>query len=251
MICEGFNIVMMSLSLAMNKPRVLVVDDEKDLVRLVKYNLEQEGIEVFCAYNGEEALDLAYTKQPDVIILDLMLPDASGFKLCKELKALSQKQKTGAVRIIMLTARSAETDKLQGFESGTDDYVTKPFSPKELVWRVKSMLNRSSIGSSKTEGDKNVLKLANLTIDIESYRVWLAEEELKLTPIEFKILWVLAKQPNSVKTRDQLLSDVWENEADDILDRTVDAHVKRLRTKLGEARELIETVRGIGYRLNN
>lgn len=231
-------------------PRILVVDDEKDLVRLVKYNLEQEGFEVFCAFNGAEALDLAWTKQPDVIVLDLMLPDASGFRLCQEIKSiLNPDRQKNPVRILMLTARSAEADRIEGFESGTDDYVVKPFSPRELVLRVKALLDRNKAESGVAESKTSSLEIGAIRIDAKSYRAWVGAEELKLTPIEFKILWVLAQHLNAVRTREQLLKQVWENGGDEILDRTVDAHVKRLRSKLGEAREQLETVRGIGYRL--
>ena len=231
-------------------PRILVVDDEKDLVRLVKYNLEQEGFEVFCAFNGAEALDLAWTKQPDVIVLDLMLPDASGFRLCQEIKSiLNPDRQKNPVRILMLTARSAEADRIEGFESGTDDYVVKPFSPRELVLRVKALLDRNKAESGLAESKTSSLEIGAIRIDAKSHRAWVGAEELKLTPIEFKILWVLAQHLNAVRTREQLLKQVGENGGDEILDRTVDAHVKRLRSKLGEAREQLETVRGIGYRL--
>jgi DNA-binding response OmpR family regulator len=231
-------------------PRVLVVDDEKDLVRLVKYNLEQEGYAVFCAFNGAEALDLAWTKQPDVIVLDLMLPDASGFRLCQEIKAiLNPDRPNNPVRILMLTARSAEADRIEGFESGTDDYVVKPFSPRELVLRVKALLDRNKLETTTAQNSSSALEIGAIRVDAKAHRAWVAEEELKLTPIEFKILWVLAQHLNAVRTREQLLKQVWENGGDEILDRTVDAHVKRLRSKLGVARDQLETVRGIGYRL--
>jgi DNA-binding response OmpR family regulator len=231
-------------------PRILVVDDEKDLVRLVKYNLEQEGFEVFCAFNGVEALDLAWTKQPDAIVLDLMLPDASGFRLCQEIKKILNPQRLkNPVRILMLTARSAEADRIEGFESGTDDYVVKPFSPRELVLRVKALLDRNKSEFNGGDAQQTELQAGAIRIDVKSYRAFVAEEELKLTPIEFKILWVLLQHLNSVRSREQLLNEVWEGEATEILDRTVDAHVKRLRSKLGVAREQLETVRGIGYRL--
>ncbi|MCS6268059.1 MAG: response regulator transcription factor [Vampirovibrio sp.] len=231
-------------------PRVLVVDDEKDLVRLVKYNLEQEGYAVFCAFNGAEALDLAWTKQPDVIVLDLMLPDASGFRLCQEIKAiLNPDRPNNPVRILMLTARSAEADRIEGFESGTDDYVVKPFSPRELVLRVKALLDRNKLETAPAQNSSSALEIGAIRVDAKAHRAWVADEELKLTPIEFKILWVLAQHLNAVRTREQLLKQVWENGGDEILDRTVDAHVKRLRSKLGIARDQLETVRGIGYRL--
>ncbi|MFM7389916.1 MAG: response regulator transcription factor [Vampirovibrionales bacterium] len=238
------------------RPRVLVVDDETDLVRLLRFNLEKEGYEVFCAYDGNQARDYAWSKQPDLVVLDLMLPDASGYDLCKEIKALiNPKRPHQPVRIIMLTARSAELDRIQGFESGADDYVTKPFSPRELMLRVRVMLDRlgqvpaTNVGSSTPTLSSNIMELPPIKMDLAAFRCWVNETELKLTPIEFRILSTLAKQPNHVKSREQLLSDVWEDEAMEVMDRTVDAHVKRLRSKLLEARELLETVRGVGYRL--
>jgi two-component system phosphate regulon response regulator PhoB len=231
------------------KPRVLIVDDERDLVRLVKYNVEQAGYEVYTAYNGAEALDLAWTKQPDVIVLDLMLPDCRGFELCDEIKqALNPNRLHNPVRVIMLTARSAENDRVQGFESGADDYVTKPFSPRELVLRIKAMLNRGTVQDRGKE-NSNLLENGCVKMDTNAFRAWVEDTEMQLTPIEFKILHTLLKVPNTVKTREQLLYDVWEDTATEVLDRTVDAHVKRLRSKMGKARDMIETVRGIGYRL--
>jgi two-component system phosphate regulon response regulator PhoB len=239
----------MSNLLHAHKPRILIVDDERDLVRLVKYNVEQAGYEVYTAYNGAEALDLAWTKQPDLIVLDLMLPDCGGFQLCHEIKrALNPNRPKNPVRIIMLTARSAENDRVQGFESGADDYVTKPFSPRELVLRIKAMLNRAKDYGEEDVANK-VLENGLIKMDLQAFRAWVGETEINLTPIEFKILQVLLKVPNTVTTREQLLYDVWEDAATDVLDRTVDAHVKRLRSKMGEARHMLETVRGIGYRL--
>lgn len=225
--------------------KVLVIDDEADLVRLVRYNLEQEGYEVSVAYTGQEALETAWASPPDVVVLDLMLPDMPGLKLCQELKTQLRKQHGQSPRIIMLTARAAEPDRIAGFEAGADDYVTKPFSPRELVLRVKAMLDRQSKGTTQ-QGDR--LNVDRLSMDLKAYRAWAGHEELKLTKLEFKILLTLARHPNVVKTREQLLLDVWANEATEILDRTVDAHVKRLRSKLGVARESLETVRGVGYR---
>jgi two-component system phosphate regulon response regulator PhoB len=239
----------MSASPLTKKSRILVVDDERDLVRLVKYNVEQAGYEVYCAYNGAEALDLAWTKQPDLIVLDLMLPDCGGFELCKELKeTLNPKRPKNPVRIIMLTARTAENDRIQGFESGADDYVAKPFSPRELVLRIKAMLSRHQ--AEETEAVlSHILENGCVKMDTIAFRAWVEETEIQLTPIEFRILYTLMKVPNTVKTREQLLHAVWEDNATEVLDRTVDAHVKRLRSKMGNAREMIETVRGVGYRM--
>lgn len=224
----------------MTKSTILVVDDEHDLVNLVRYNLEKEGYEVICAYDGTSASQLAWEKHPDLIVLDLMLPDRSGYDICKEIKG---HEKTRSIPVIMLTARSSERDRITGFESGAEDYVVKPFSPKELVLRVKAMLGRTKPSTP------NVIEVNQIVIFPEEYRVMVSGEEISLTQIEYSILLNLAKYPNVVKTREQILDDVWQEEATDVLDRTVDAHVKRLRSKLGDARDCLETVRGVGYRL--
>lgn len=224
----------------MSKPTILVVDDEKDLVNLVRYNLQKEDYNVICAYDGLSVLDLVWAKRPDLIILDLMLPDRSGIDICQEIK---QHVQLKHIPIIMLTARSSEYDRIKGFESGAEDYVVKPFSPKELVLRVKVVLARTR------QVTPEKLQVGSLTIYPEQYKVLVGNEEVYLTHTEFRILLTLAKQPNIVKTREQLLHDVWQDSADEILDRAVDAQVKRLRAKLGSERDSVETVRGIGYRL--
>lgn len=221
------------------KSQILVVDDEHDLVNLVRYNLQKEGYDVICAYDGASVVNLVREKRPHLIILDLMLPDHSGIDLCRQIKS---EEKTRDIPIIMLTARSSEHDRISGFEAGAEDYVVKPFSPKELVLRVKAMLGRS------LRALPNILHLERITIYPEEYRVFIDNQEIQLTNIEFSILLVLARYPNMVKTREQILEEVWQEESTDVLDRTVDAHVKRLRAKMGEERDCIETVRGVGYR---
>jgi two-component system phosphate regulon response regulator PhoB len=224
------------------KARILVVDDEKDLVNLVRYNLEKDGYEVVCAYDGSSVLNSVWSQRPDLIILDLMLPDRSGYDICRDLKADSG---TRPIPIIMLTARSSEYNRVTGFECGVEDYVIKPFSPKELVLRVKAILARTG----KPQNEERVLSFGRLKILPEEYRVFVDEQEVSLTHTEFKILMALAGQPNRVKTREQMLETVWQEDAETVMDRTVDAQVKRLRAKLGAARDLVETVRGLGYRL--
>jgi two-component system phosphate regulon response regulator PhoB len=224
----------------MTKPKILVVDDENDLVNLVRYNLSKEGYEVLCAYDGTTALEQVFSRTPDLIVLDLMLPDYSGYDICRQLKADSN---TKDIPILMLTARSSEHDRISGFEAGAEDYVLKPFSPKELVLRIKAMLARTR------RQLPNMLTVGKLNIYPDEHRVFIDQDEVALTLIEFKILVCLARFPNSVKTREQLLREVWEEDSTEILDRAVDAHVKRLRAKLGEDRDAIETVRGVGYRL--
>lgn len=221
------------------KPRILVVDDEKDLVNLVRYNLEKEGFEVFTAYDGNSVLEKVWSHRPDLIILDLMLPDRSGYDICREIKADSS---ISHIPVVMLTARSSEQNRVTGFESGAEDYVIKPFSPKELMLRVKAILART------TRQAPPVLNVGRIRVSPDEYRVFVDDKEVTLTQMEFKILMVLMSQPNMVRSREQILDTVWQEEAETVLDRTVDAQVKRLRAKLGAARNHIETVRGIGYR---
>lgn len=225
-------------------PRILIVDDETDLVRLVRYNLEKELFEVFVAYDGKGALSQIRAHSPDLLILDLMLPDMSGFQICQQIK---QEVSTQNIPVIMLTARSSETDRVTGFESGADDYVVKPFSPKELVLRVKALLNRTlSQGAAESS---TRLQLENIVVYPKAHRVeTLSGEAISLSCLEFKLLLSLIRQPNTVKTREQLIAEVWEQEGENISDRTVDTHIKRLRRKLGPSRNIIETIRGIGYR---
>lgn len=225
--------------------QILVVDDEIDLVRLVRYNLEKEGYTVHTAMDGKTALEKIKAHTPQLIVLDLMLPDMSGFKICQSIK---KETKTSHIPVIMLTARSSETDKVTGFESGADDYVVKPFSPKELVLRVKALLGRTlyqQAGSPPTRID-----LGDIVILPEAHAVEIAPGEMiPLSSLEFKLLMALAKNPNMVKSREKLIEEVWEQEGENISDRTVDTHVKRLRQKLGGTRDLIETIRGVGYRV--
>lgn len=230
----------------MMKARILVVDDEKDLVNLVRYNLEKEGFEVDCAYNGSSVESNFQSRLPDLIILDLMLPDRSGYDICRDLKA---NPRTKAIPIIMLTARSSEYNRVTGFECGVEDYVIKPFSPKELMLRVKAILARTSSQRSRDQAESKSIQLGKLSIFPEEFRVLVGDQEVPLTHTEFKILMALVNQPNRVKTREQILEAVWQEEAESVMDRTVDAQVKRLRAKLGEARDMVETVRGLGYRL--
>jgi DNA-binding response OmpR family regulator len=228
------------------KSRILVVDDEKDLVNLVRYNLEKEGFEVDCAYNGSSVLRDSQMALPDLIILDLMLPDRSGYDICRDLKA---NPATREIPIIMLTARSSEENRITGFECGVEDYVIKPFSPKELMFRVKAILARANGSRQRSQDEGAVIRLGVLQIYPQEARVLVEQDEVSLTSTEFKILLALAEQPNRVKTREQMLETVWREEAESIMDRTVDAQVKRLRAKLGVARDMVETVRGLGYRL--
>jgi two-component system phosphate regulon response regulator PhoB len=220
--------------------RVLVVEDEADLRDILEYNLAQAGHSVEVAATGAEGLRSVRATPPDLVLLDLMLPDVSGIELCKTLKKTPATQD---VRVIMVTAKSEEIDRVLGFELGVDDYVTKPFSVRELLLRVQAVLRRTDTATVPHS------HFGVLRIDRHAHRVWVGEEEVTLTALEFKLLVALFDRKNRVQTRSVLLSDVWGIEAE-IMSRTVDTHVKRLREKLGDAGQYIETVRGVGYRFS-
>jgi two-component system phosphate regulon response regulator PhoB len=221
--------------------RILVVDDEPDITALVAYHLARAGYRVSTATTGPDALRAAREERPDIVVLDLMLPGVSGYEVLRELR---QRPETREVGVILLTSRREETDRIKGFSLGADDYLTKPFSPQELTLRVAALLRRLqapavAAGSSLIEGP--------LVIDRASHRVTLDGEEVQLTATEFKLLSMLVERRGRVQTRPQLLETVWDAQPD-IQTRTVDMHVQRLRAKLGELGDLIETVRGFGYR---
>jgi len=220
--------------------KVLIVEDESALRDVVAYNLQRAGYEVLEAGTASEGLSLARSARPDLVLLDLMLPDLPGTEVCKAIKA---DPSLGHVRIVMLTALSEEVDRIVGFELGADDYVTKPFSVRELVLRVGAVLRRGSGTVSTPE-----LRLGPLAMDVERHRVTVDGKEVALTALEFRLLHTLLSRQGRVQTRERLLEDVWGMHGD-ITTRTVDTHVKRLREKLGEAGKLIETVRGVGYRI--
>jgi two-component system phosphate regulon response regulator PhoB len=221
--------------------RVLVVDDEQDIVALVTYHLLKSGYRVTTARSGTEALAAARADRPALIVLDLMLPGMSGFDVLEQLRA---RDDTRHIAVLMHTARRDEPDRIRGLALGADDYLTKPFSPQELVLRVGAILRRTAA----TGPAADVLSVGSLTIDRAAHRVAVNGEELDLTPIEYKLLLLLAERRGRVQGRTQLLEAVWDA-SPDIQTRTVDMHVQRLRTKLGAAADLIETVRGFGYRM--
>jgi two-component system phosphate regulon response regulator PhoB len=222
--------------------RVLVVDDEPDIVALVAYHLARAGYRVATASTGPEALELARRDCPALIVLDLMLPGMSGYDVLEQLRADSG---TKDVAVLMLTARKEEADRIRGLVLGADDYLTKPFSPQELVLRVGAILRRVTAGGSAT-ADR--LVIGPLVIDRAAHHVSVEGRDIDLTPTEYKLLLTLAERRGRVQGRTHLLETVWEA-APDIQTRTVDMHVQRLRAKLGPAADLIETVRGFGYRL--
>jgi two-component system phosphate regulon response regulator PhoB len=222
------------------KAKILVVDDEPDMVELIDTNLTAAGFSVLMAATGQEALRLARTQQPQLILLDVMLPELDGLEICKRLRL---DPATRAIPIVMLTARASEIDRVLGLELGADDYVTKPFSVRELVLRVKKLLNRQL----PAQAGSGQFQFGGLHIDTARHRVALHGRVLDLTLTEFKLAAILAERRGRVQSREQLLHDVWgyNNPIDT---RTVDTHMRRLRAKLGPAAKLLDTVRGVGYR---
>ena len=234
----------------MNK-KVLIVDDEQSIVTLLQYNLEQAGYEVLVANDGEEGLHKALEEQPELIVLDLMLPKMDGIEVCKELR-----QRKVMVPILMLTAKDDEFDKVLGLELGADDYMTKPFSPREVVARVKAILRRSQFSSPSTTQDEEQeqvekIVIGDLKILPEHYEAFFKNDQLELTPKEFELLIYLSKNKGRVLTRDQLLSAVWNYDfAGDT--RIVDVHISHLREKIEQDTKkpiYIKTIRGLGYKL--
>ncbi|RYE85123.1 MAG: response regulator transcription factor [Myxococcales bacterium] len=222
--------------------RVLVIEDEEDLQQILDYNLRQSGCEVSAAVRGKEGLRLAALQPHDLVILDLMLPDMTGTEVCKQLKA---DPKTRQTPVLMLTAKGEEIDRVLGFELGAEDYVTKPFSVRELMLRVQAILRRTT-GPRAGEAAQG-FTFGTLRVDRDAHRVWVQDAEVELTALEFRLLTTLADRRNRVQSRAVLLDDVWGIKMD-VATRTVDTHVKRLREKIGVAGEYIETVRGVGYR---
>lgn len=221
---------------------ILIVDDEQDLVSTLEYNLQSEGFRTISAFTGRAALNLAAADPPpDLILLDLMLPDMSGKQVCKTLRTT---EATGQIPVIMLTAKDEEIDRVVGFELGADDYVTKPFSLRELMLRIKAVLRRASLG---TEPESSTLRHGELRVDLAGHRVWVSEAEVDLTSLEFRLLTTLLSRQGRVQPRDVLLQDVWGVRSG-ITTRTVDTHIQRLRRKLGAAGAYVQTLRGVGYR---
>ena len=222
------------------KSRILVVDDEPEAVELLEFNLKKAGFDVITAADGAQALKKARSAQPDLIVLDLMMPEIDGLEVCKILR---RDPATARIPIIMLTAKAAEVDRIVGLELGADDYVTKPFSPRELVLRVNKVLRRGQTD----QPEPNTLRFGHLLIDTPQHLIQWRGKAVELTNTEFKLLALLAKRCGRVQSREQLLRDVWEYSA--TLDtRTVDTHMRRLREKLGPAAKHLDTVRGGGYR---
>lgn len=224
----------------MPKEKILIIEDDKHISKLVKYNAEKAGYDCTIVDDGEEALDVLGKQGADLIILDIMLPKMDGFEVCRLIK---QDPKLKNIPVIMLTAKGEEVDRIVGLELGADDYVVKPFSPRELVLRIKAILKRGKL----EESPKDIIEIESLVINVPKHRVTVNNKEVELTPIEFKLLVNLIERKGRIQSRDQLLSDVWDMHAD-VFTRTVDTHIKRLREKLGLMGDQIETVRGLGYR---
>ncbi len=220
---------------------IAVVDDEPDIVELVSLHLRKAHFKVEEFLDAERFLKFINTRVPDLLILDLMLPDADGLDICKYLK---KKEEFSSIPIIMLTAKGEETDKIVGLELGADDYVTKPFSPKELVARVKAVLRRHE----EKEVTKKIVVGKILVIDLQKFKVYVGNKEINLTSTEFKILKMLAERKSWVFTRKQILDHLWGDEKI-VVDRTIDVHIKHLREKLGKAGTFVKNIRGVGYKL--
>lgn len=227
----------------MARNRVFVVEDEPDIAEVLGYNLEKEGFEVEIAHRGDTALEEIRRDPPDLLILDLMLPGLDGLELTR---ALKRETPTSRVPILMLTAKGDEVDRIVGFELGADDYIAKPFSPREVVLRVKAVLRRAQ----PEPAENDLLRLGAIELDIPGHRLRVEDEEVALTATEFRLLRVLMERVGRVQSRSRLLSDVW-GYAEDIDSRTVDTHIRRLRRKLGVEADRVETVIGVGYRLRS
>ncbi len=219
---------------------VLIVEDESDILNLIDWHLRAEGYNTLKASDGGKAIETAEKKRPDLILLDLILPGIDGLEVCKTLK---KNPKTDSIPVVMLTAKGEEVDRIVGFELGADDYIVKPFSPRELILRLRAILRRHA----KEPGEEAVMNYREMQIDKDSYRVWIKGKEISLTLTEFNLLIELLQNQGKVRTRDQLLDRVWGYQFEGY-HRTVDTHIRRLRQKIGPYADAIETVRGIGYR---
>ena len=226
----------------MSQRNILIIEDEPDILELIEYNLKREGYRVTSSSDGEEGLDRARNEPIDLVLLDLMLPGLDGLEICRRMKADSL---TSAIPIIMVTAKGEESDVVLGLGLGADDYVTKPFSPRELAARVRAVLRRASPRQERLPGERIVLK--DLVIDAGKFQVRIADRPIEFTATEFRLLHFLASHPGRAFARQQLLNRVIGEEAV-VIDRNIDVHIRAIRKKLGEYRDYIETLRGIGYR---
>ena len=221
--------------------KILIIEDEPDIRKTLEYNISREGYDVISASSLSEGREKLESASFSLLLLDLMLPDGSGLDLCRELK---QDKSLSSMPVIILTAKDDEVDKVVGFELGADDYVTKPFSVRELILRVKAVLKR---GERKSDNMEVQRQFGELKIDVDSHEVFVNDEQVSLTALEFKLLRQLVDRRGRVQSRDQLLSDVW-GYSSDVTTRTVDTHIKRLREKLGDMGKYVQTIRGVGYK---
>ena len=222
------------------KEKILIVEDESNIAKLVKYNLEKAGFKCSVRDTGELALEYVKKNVVDLMLLDIMLPGIDGLEVCKQIK---QTESLARIPIVMLTAKGEEIDRIVGFELGADDYIVKPFSPRELVLRIKAILKR---GIDKGE-EEALIVAGKITIDIPRHQVLVGKKEIEMTPMEFNLLLTLIQRRGRVQSREHLLNDVWDISSD-VTTRTVDTHIKRLREKLGSYGDQIKTVRGFGYK---
>jgi DNA-binding response OmpR family regulator len=225
----------------MKKGTILVIDDEKDLIELVRYNLENDGFDVIAATDGQSGLEVVKKHRPDLVVLDLMMPGLDGLQVCQQLRA---DPRSASIPLIMLTAKATEADRIIGLELGADDYITKPFSPREVIARVKALLRRMNARDTQQQ----VIRCGDLTIDLSGHEVSFRGQRVSLTATEFRILEFLAARPGRVFSRDEIIDAALGNDTA-VFDRTVDVHITAIRRKLGAGGEYIETVRGFGYKL--
>lgn len=228
------------------KQKILLVDDEKDILEFLEYNLEQEGYEVITASDGMEAIKLLYNS-PNLIILDVMMPKMDGYEVCAKIRETKGFEETP---IIFLTAKSSEIDEVHGLNLGADDFIQKPVSTKKIIARVKSNLRKIASSDKTAEGESSKITIGPLVIDREQYFVYLDGEKLVMPKKEFEIISHLAQNPGKVFPRDKILSEVWGHDVF-VVERTIDVHVRKIREKLGKHSDLIETVKGVGYRFKN
>lgn len=225
----------------MSREKILVVEDDKNISKLIRYNFEKEGFDCITSFNGEDALKTLDKSPVDLILLDIMLPGIDGLEVCRKVK---QDKKLADIPVIMLTAKGEEVDRVVGFELGADDYVVKPFSPRELLLRVRAILKRIRADS---EEQVKIIRSGKIEVDLPRHRVTVGTKEITLTLMEFNLLVTLMGREGRVQSRERLLEDVWDI-ASDVTTRTVDTHIKRLREKLGKEGLKIETIRGVGYK---
>ena len=227
----------------MKKGTILVIDDEKDLIELVRYNLEKEGYDVIAANDGQSGLEVVKKHRPDLVVLDLMMPGLDGLQVCQRLRS---DPRSGRIPVIMLTAKATEADRIVGLELGADDYITKPFSPREVVARVRAVLRRTNPIAEQQQ----VIRSGELVIDLGGHEVTFKGQRIALTATEFRILEFLASRPGRVFSRDEIIDSALGNETA-VFDRTVDVHITAIRRKLGPGADQIETVRGFGYKFRH